>query len=109
MLALLMGALLFGLVNLLVALPVVVYEVVTGARSSERLAEGEIVVTPLLFAATTLADNARFFDSIDDVPKHCLTQGLGTIMDARNVILVATGTNKAHAIAQVIEGPITAM
>ena len=30
-------------------------------------------------------------------------------MDARNVILVATGTNKAHAIAQVIEGPITAM
>lgn len=60
-------------------------------------------------AATTLADNARFFDSIDDVPKHCLTQGLGTIMDARNVILVATGTNKAHAIAQVIEGPITAM
>ncbi len=60
-------------------------------------------------AAKTLEDNARFFDSIDDVPRHCLTQGLGTIMDARNVILVATGTNKAHAIAQVIEGPITAM
>ena len=55
MLALLMGALLFGLVNLLVALPVVVYEVVTGARSSERLAEGEIVVTPLLFAANNVA------------------------------------------------------
>jgi len=60
-------------------------------------------------AAKTLEDNARFFDSIEDVPRHCLTQGLGTIMDARNVILVATGTNKAHAIAQVIEGPITAM
>lgn len=60
-------------------------------------------------AALTRADNARFFDSIDDVPRHCLTQGLGTIMDARNVILVATGTGKAHAIAQVVEGPITAM
>jgi glucosamine-6-phosphate deaminase len=60
-------------------------------------------------AAKTLEDNARFFASIDDVPRHCLTQGLGTIMDARNVILVATGSGKAHAIAQIVEGPITAM
>ncbi|CAL8979010.1 Glucosamine-6-phosphate deaminase [Propionicimonas sp. T2.31MG-18] len=60
-------------------------------------------------AARTREDNARFFDSIEQVPRHCLTQGLGTIMDARNVILVATGSGKAHAIAQVVEGPITAM
>ncbi len=60
-------------------------------------------------AAGTRADNARFFDSIDDVPRHCLTQGLGTIMAARSVILVATGTGKAQAIAQLVEGPITAM
>ncbi len=60
-------------------------------------------------AARTRKDNARFFDSIDDVPRHCLTQGLGTIMDARNVILVATGAGKAHAVAGVVEGPITAM
>jgi glucosamine-6-phosphate deaminase len=60
-------------------------------------------------AARTREDNARFFDSIDDVPRHCLTQGLGTIMDARNVILVATGSGKAHAIAQIVEGPVTAM
>ncbi len=60
-------------------------------------------------AARTRQDNARFFASIEDVPRHCLTQGLGTIMDARHVILVATGSGKAHAIAQVIEGPITAM
>lgn len=60
-------------------------------------------------AERTRQDNARFFDSIDQVPRHCLTQGLGTIMDARNVILVATGATKAHAIAQVVEGPITAM
>lgn len=60
-------------------------------------------------AARTREDNARFFDSIDDVPRHCLTQGLGTIMDARNVVLVATGTGKAHGIAGVVEGPVTAM
>ena len=60
-------------------------------------------------AARTREDNARFFDSIDEVPRHCLTQGLGTIMDARNVILVATGEAKAHAIANVVEGPVTAM
>ena len=60
-------------------------------------------------AERTRQDNARFFDSIDQVPRHCLTQGLGTIMDARSVILVATGATKAHAIAQVVEGPITAM
>ena len=60
-------------------------------------------------AARTREDNARFFDSIEDVPRHCLTQGLGTIMDARNVVLMATGAGKAHAIAQVVEGPVTSM
>ena len=57
----------------------------------------------------TREDNARFFDSLEDVPKHCLTQGLGTIMAARHVILVAQGAGKAEAIAAVVEGPITAM
>lgn len=60
-------------------------------------------------AQRTREDNARFFASIDEVPRHCLTQGLGTILDARNVILVATGPGKAHAIAQVVEGPVTSM
>ena len=60
-------------------------------------------------AEGTRQDNARFFDSIDEVPRHCMTQGLGTIMDARNVILMATGEGKAEAIAAVVEGPITAM
>lgn len=59
-------------------------------------------------AERTRQDNARFFDSIDEVPRHCMTQGLGTIMDARNVILVATGVAKAAAIAGVVEGPVTA-
>ena len=60
-------------------------------------------------APGTLQDNARFFSSIDEVPRHCVTQGLGTIMDARNVVLVATGTHKAQAVAAIIEGPVTAM
>ncbi|MCL2736049.1 MAG: glucosamine-6-phosphate deaminase [Propionibacteriaceae bacterium] len=60
-------------------------------------------------APSTRADNARFFSSIDEVPHHCITQGLGTIMDARSVVLVATGASKAQAIAAVVEGPVTAM
>jgi len=57
----------------------------------------------------TRTDNARFFPSPDDVPHHCVTQGLGTIMAARHVVLVATGEAKADAIAHVVEGPVTAM
>lgn len=53
--------------------------------------------------------NARFFDSVDDVPLHCLTQGLGTIMDAHDVVLVAQGEGKADAIAGLVEGPVTAL
>jgi glucosamine-6-phosphate deaminase len=58
--------------------------------------------------ARTRADNARFFDSADDVPTHCLTQGLGTILRARHLILLAFGEKKAQAIAAAIEGPLTA-
>lgn len=58
----------------------------------------------------TRIDNARFFDGdVNRVPTHCLTQGLGTIMDARHVILVATGRNKAEAVHQLVEGPVSAM
>lgn len=54
----------------------------------------------------TRADNARFFAAAADVPTHCLTQGLGTIMDAREVLLVALGESKADAVARVVEGPV---
>ena len=58
----------------------------------------------------TRMDNARFFDGdLDAVPTHCLTQGLGTIMAARHVILVATGRSKAEAIHQLVEGPVSAL
>ncbi|OIQ68429.1 glucosamine-6-phosphate deaminase [mine drainage metagenome] len=57
----------------------------------------------------TRADNARFFGSVDDVPKHCITQGLGTIMEAESILLIAQGKAKAHAIAETVEGPLSSM
>lgn len=58
----------------------------------------------------TRADNARFFGGdIDQVPQHCLTQGLATIMQARHIVLIATGRAKAQAIHQLVEGPVSAM
>lgn len=55
----------------------------------------------------TRRDNARFFDSVDDVPLHCITQGLGTILSARHLFLLAFGGSKAHAVAGAVEGPVT--
>lgn len=56
----------------------------------------------------TRIDNSRFFDSLDEVPVHCVTQGLGTILEARHLVLIATGANKAEAVAQLVEGPVSA-
>src|SRR6195256_5350613 len=58
----------------------------------------------------TRVDNARFFGGdVESVPTHCLTQGLATIMEARHVILVATGRRKADAVHHLVEGPVSAM
>ena len=58
----------------------------------------------------TRADNARFFDGdVDRVPRHCLTEGLGTIMEARHLVLLATGRGKAEAVHHLVEGPISAL
>ncbi|MGM7670970.1 glucosamine-6-phosphate deaminase [Microbacterium sp. A93] len=57
----------------------------------------------------TRKDNARFFDSIDEVPVHCITQGLGTILRARHLVLLAFGEGKAQAVAAALEGPISAI
>jgi glucosamine-6-phosphate deaminase len=58
--------------------------------------------------AQTRKDNARFFGSPDDVPTHVLTQGLGTILEARHLLLIATGEGKAAAVAAAVEGPVSA-
>jgi glucosamine-6-phosphate deaminase len=58
----------------------------------------------------TREDNARFFeDDIDQVPHHCLTQGLATIMSARHLVLLATGKGKAEAVHQLTEGAVSAL
>jgi len=57
----------------------------------------------------TRRDNARFFAGIEDVPRHVVTQGIGTILDARHLVLIATGSAKAEPIARAVEGPLTSM
>jgi len=58
-------------------------------------------------SSSTREANARFFAGIDDVPTHCITQGLGTILDAGRLVLVASGTHKAPAVAAAVEGPLS--
>src|SRR5690606_27162642 len=59
-------------------------------------------------AEQTRRDNARFFASLDEVPTHCITQGLGTILQARHLVLLAFGEAKASVIADAVEGPLSA-
>ena len=58
--------------------------------------------------AQTRADNARFFASADEMPRHVLTQGLGTISAARHLVMLASGSGKAHAVHRMVEGPVSA-
>ena len=56
----------------------------------------------------TIDDNARFFDNPEEVPRFAITMGVGTILEAREIIMLANGEKKAEIVAQAIEGPITA-
>lgn len=55
----------------------------------------------------TRVDNARFFDSIDSVPSFAITMGIQDIMRAKEILLIATGENKAQAIYDLVKGKIT--
>ena len=57
----------------------------------------------------TVTDNAKFFDNISDVPKYAVTMGVGTIMEAKKILLLASGDSKAKPITKAIEGPISSM
>jgi len=58
-------------------------------------------------AESTIKDNCRFFDNdISKVPTQAVTQGIGTIMKAKNILLIATGANKAQAVKDMINGPV---
>ena len=58
---------------------------------------------------TTIAQNQGLFDKPEQMPKRAITMGVGTILDARRCILLATGAEKAGIIAKAVEGPITSM
>ncbi|MBW7907858.1 MAG: glucosamine-6-phosphate deaminase [Kiritimatiellae bacterium] len=55
----------------------------------------------------TILDNARFFASSGEVPRRAITMGIGTIMESRACLLLATGSAKAEAVARMIEGPVS--
>jgi glucosamine-6-phosphate deaminase len=56
----------------------------------------------------TRQDNARFFTGGEKVPRFCVTQGLGTILAAQRILLMAFGSAKAEAVAAALEGPVSA-
>src|SRR6266404_4272714 len=60
-------------------------------------------------AKQTIDDNARFFEKAKDVPIYAITMGVGTIMEARQIVLLANGAKKAEAVAAAVEGPVTSM
>jgi glucosamine-6-phosphate deaminase len=62
-----------------------------------------------ILSQQTMRDNADLFADPADVPRHCITMGIGTIMESRRCLLLAFGPKKARAVAAMIEGPVTAM
>src|SRR5699024_8123844 len=58
-------------------------------------------------AKTTIEANARFFNSMDDVPTEAITMGIGTIMEARKIILLVHGEKKAEILSKVLHGDLT--
>lgn len=55
----------------------------------------------------TIRANSRFFESEDQVPRYAISMGQATIIETKKIILLASGKNKADAIAKAVEGPIT--
>lgn len=56
---------------------------------------------------STIEANARFFESKEDVPTQAISMGLKSIMNAKEIILIATGTNKAVAVSQLVKGTLS--
>jgi glucosamine-6-phosphate deaminase len=60
-------------------------------------------------APSTIAVNSTLFAHPGEMPKRAITMGVGTILDARTIILLVTGKSKADILAKAVEGPITSM
>ena len=57
-------------------------------------------------AECTIRDNSRLFDRIEDVPKEAITIGIQDVMQAKNIIMLVNGSNKAEAVKRMIQGPV---
>jgi glucosamine-6-phosphate deaminase len=62
---------------------------------------------PVTLTQSTIDANSRLFDSSDEVPREAYTMGIGTIMKARKVVLVASGQGKAQIVHDAFFGPVT--
>lgn len=71
---------------------------------------GDTFISPthvVKLTQSTIQANSRFFDRIEDVPTQAISMGIGSIMKAKRILLIANGENKADAIQKTLEGPIT--
>ena len=62
-----------------------------------------------ILSEQTLNDNSAVFGDLESMPKHAVTMGIGTIMEARQIVLLAFGPAKVRAVAEMIEGPLAAI
>ena len=65
------------------------------------------ITHPVELNPMSIQANSRFFASIDEVPKSAITMGVKTIMNARSIIFVATGADKAEIVKKTLQGPVT--
>lgn len=66
-----------------------------------------VMVHKVELTESTIQANSRLFDSIDEVPRYAYTMGIGEIMSAKHILIIASGTAKAPIIKELIEGPVT--
>ena len=74
---------------------------------NEPCAEFPVATHLVDLTESTIEANARFFASAGDVPRQALTMGIGTIMRARSILVVASGADKAEAVRKTVNGPVT--
>lgn len=61
----------------------------------------------MTLSESTIEANRRFFEKAEDVPRQAYTMGIGTIMSAKKILLLASGRDKAEALAAALKGPVT--
>ncbi|HBO34665.1 MAG TPA: hypothetical protein DD636_08040 [Anaerolineaceae bacterium] len=57
----------------------------------------------------TIEDNARFFESEDEVPRQAISMGMKSILGAKRILILASGANKAEAVRDMLDGPVDPM